>query len=168
MTSQSKVDVWLDGSSAAQLTTPPRSLVDGGESAVIVRTCCLRPIGLSQSQVPLAVDEATAQRLARTCRLEALWWRRIAPAILVLVAVLVIAVVVDGIYSDSKFLGRLLLATIILAVLVATARAVLTLSRSRHHPKLMSSGEVVIRDVHRSAAERWAEVNPQGMIRITR
>jgi hypothetical protein len=167
MLSRSRVDVRLASSTMSQLTPSPRSLIDGSDSRSIADTCCLRRVGLSRLRVALAVDQATANRFARTCALEARWWRRIVPAVLVLVALLVIAAVVDGALFDSRFLKWLLLANLAILVAVTAGGALRTMLRSRHHPTLMANGEVVIRDVDRAAAELWAELNPAGMIGIT-
>jgi hypothetical protein len=166
MQTRSRVDVWLAGSTAAQLTPPPRSIVDGDEAAYVVRTCALRREGLSRLAVHLAVDEATAERFARACRLETIWRRKVIPAVLLVVVSDVIAFTIDAAFNDERLQGLLFLATLILAAIMLGGRFMLILLRSRHHPKLVEKNNVVIRDVDRETVRMWVDLNPKGTIEI--
>ena len=166
MQKSSRVDVWLAGPTAAQLTPPPRSLVDGGEAVSVVRTCCLGRSGPGRLKVSLAVDQATAERFATACRRESLWKRRIYPAMLVAVAVEVAVFVTDVVHNDSRLQGWLMLAAVILAGASLAGRLVLTLSRSRHHPRVVEGNNVLVRSVDGQVARTWADLNPPGAVEI--
>nr|BFE69036.1 hypothetical protein GCM10020092_023370 [Actinoplanes digitatis] len=101
----SKVDVWLAGSTVAQLTPPPESIIDGDPAATVVRICCLRREGMSGLEVSVAVDEATADRFTRACLLETIWKQRVLSAILLVLALTVVGFVIDAVINDSELLG---------------------------------------------------------------
>jgi hypothetical protein len=164
--SRSTADVWLAGPAVADLAPAPRSIIGGGEAATVVRTYCLGRTGLSRLAVSLAVDDATARRFARTCRLETIWRRWVRPAVMVAVASAAIAVVVDDVFHESRLFGPLYLAVLILAVLVLLGRSVLTVLRSRHHPTVAEKTNILIRGADRETARLWAARNPPGAINI--
>ena len=158
------VDVWLDRRSLAQLRPPPASIVDGRTAECIVRACCLRAAGVSRLAVSLPVDEATANRFARTCRHEAMWDRRALPLVLVVGAAGLVPAVIGTAVQD---LSLLLLSSLIeacLAVGTLVARSVISRKRSRHHPVLAGRGYVLVRDVDWETARSWADLNPVGTI----
>lgn len=159
------VDVWLAGRTAGQLTPPPRSLTDGSETFATVRACSVGRFGPGRAAVSLPVDAATGRRLALTCRMEAMWRRAVFPAVLVAEVVLVVLFVVDDVRDDARNGSVLLLVALGLAVAVLTGRLVLSLLRSRHHPKEVR-GDVYIRGVDRQTAEIWAGLNPAGAVKI--
>lgn len=161
-----KVDVWLAGPTLAQLAPAPRSIVNGDEAPSVVRTCCLGRSGLSRIEVSLAVDEMTAGRFARTCRLESIWRRWVRPGVLLAAAAVVMVLVIDVGYNHSRLIGPLLLASLILAGVTPGGRFVLWLLRSRHHPRVVERSNVLIRDVDRETARVWADANPPGAINI--
>lgn len=160
-----RVDVWLAGKTAGELTSPPRSIIDGSEAASVADTCCLGRYGLSRLVVSVPVDVATAKRFTLTCRMETIWRRKVFPAVLVITALIVIAYVVDSMLNDAQHMGVMLLTTLILAFAVLAGRLALNLLRSRHHPKEVR-GDVYLRGVDREAAEIWISLNPVGVIRI--
>ncbi|MBB4760791.1 hypothetical protein ACFQFC_32070 [Amorphoplanes digitatis] len=160
------MDVWLAGSTVAQLTPPPESIIDGDPAATVVRICCLRREGMSGLEVSVAVDEATAGRFTRACLLETIWKQRVLPAILLVLALTVVGFVIDAVINDSELLGVFLLLAFVLAGVTFGGRFALILLRSRHHPKLLNNSDVLIRDVDPSTARRWADLNPAGAITI--
>jgi hypothetical protein len=154
------VDVRLARSSLASLRLPSTSIVDGHPAASVVRTCCLRRSGVSPVSISLPVDEATARRLARSCRREARWQRTGFPVILVALAVALIPAVIGVVRHDF---GLLLLAGVVelgLAWLTILVRAALLQQRSRHHPVLLGRHHVLVRSVDRETALAWAALNP--------
>jgi hypothetical protein len=160
-----KVDVWLAGQTAGELTPPPWSIIDGGQATSVVRTRCLGRYGLSRLVVHLPVDAATARRFALTCRMETMWRRRAFPVVLVAAIVIVIAHVADSVRNDAQHLGTTLLVSLILAFTTLTGRLALNLVRSPHHPREVG-GDVYVRGVDGATAEIWTSQNPLGSIRI--
>jgi len=161
-----RVDVRLARESLASLRLPDASIVDGQPAASVVRTCCLRASGVSRVSMSLPVDEATARRLARSCRREARWQRTgLAVTMLIAAAALVPAVV--GIVRHD--LGLLLLSGLVefgLALVTILVRSVLLLQRSRHHPTLRGRGHVLVRGVDRETARAWVALNPAGAVEL--
>ncbi|MEV0429308.1 hypothetical protein [Micromonospora sp. NPDC050495] len=149
----------------AKLMPAPRSIVNGDEAASVVSVCCLRQAGVSRLAVSLMVDEVTARRFARTCRLGAWWGRWMMPSVLVAAAVILLLAVVDAVGEERRLLSVALVLAQVLAAVTLVGRLVLSSLASRHHPRLKVHG-VLIRSVDREVAEVWADLNPRGAIEI--
>ncbi|MET8094440.1 hypothetical protein [Micromonospora sp. NPDC005220] len=111
------------------------------------------------------MDAATAKRFAQTCRMEAILRRKVIPAALIAVALIIIVHIVDSVSNDAQHLGSTLLVSLILLLAVLTLKLALDLRRSPHHPREMR-GDVYINGVDRRVAETWIELNPAGSIKI--
>lgn len=161
----STVDVRLAKDALARLTPPPGSIVNGDLNPLIVRTCCLRRVGVSRLHVYLAVDNETARRFARACRLESIWERSI-PAVFTAAGAMLILWVIIGITHDWRLLLIANLISTVMATSTLLARLIISLLRSRHHPTLKGRDGVLIRDVDRETARIWAELNSNMGIEI--
>jgi hypothetical protein len=160
------VDVLLATDSLASLQPPPTSIVDGRPAMCVKRVCCLRAAGASRFAVNLPVDEATARRFARTCRLATMWRRRVVPSVLAMAALGLVPAVI-GVVSHNLFLLLLSgLVQLCLATLILVGRLALALQRSQHHPVLVGREHVAIRGIDRATAYTWASLNPAGAIDI--
>jgi hypothetical protein len=159
-----RVDVWLARDSLASLRPPPASIVDGRAVTAVVSVCCLhRRAGVSRFAVSLRVDEATAYRFARACRLERMWQRRVVPSVLALAALAVVPAIVGAVNSDMPLLLLTNLVLLCIATVTIIGRVTLNLQRSRHHP-VVRRGRVLIRDADRATAAAWASLNPAGTV----
>jgi hypothetical protein len=154
-----RVNVRLARDSLASLRLPSTSIVDGRPAATVVRTCCLRRSGVSTVSISLPVDEATAQRFARSCRREATWQRTGLPVVAVTLAVALVPAIVGIVRHDF---GLLLLACLlewVVTVVTIVIRSMLLQQRSRHHPVLRGRHHVLVRGVDRETAYAWAALN---------
>lgn len=161
-----RVDVRLARESLASLRLPNMSIVDGQQTVSVVRTCCLRGSGVSRVSISLPVDEATAHRLARSCRREAAWQRTGLPATMVVAAVAFIPAVVGIVRYDLGLVLLTVLTELVLAIVTILIRSALLLQRSRHHPVLQGRRHVLVRGVDPETARAWAALNPAGTVEL--
>src|SRR6266516_1349071 len=161
-----RADVLLTRELLEGIQPPPTSIVDGGPGGDVVQVCCLHAAGVSRFVVSLRVDEATANRFARACRLMASWQRRVIPAILAIAALALLPAVIGMVRYDLALVLLSAVAELCLAIVAVAARLVLIGQRSRHHPVLARHGKVLIRDVDRASARAWADLNTAGSVEI--
>lgn len=162
---RAEVDVRLAPASVGGLAPPPRSIVNGDEVGSAMSVCCLGEIGVSRLEVSLMVDEVTARRFSRSCRLERNWRRWGLRTISVAAGVILLLAVVGAMRDDRHLLSAAVLLSLVLASGGLASRVVLWSLRSRHHPRLERYG-VVIRGVDSEVARVWVGLNPGGAIEI--
>jgi hypothetical protein len=114
----------------------------------------------------LTVDEATARQFSRSCHLQAVWERNVIPSALIAAALIFILGVIGAIRHDSRLGFVALILLIALAIATTVGGLILTLLRSRHHPRLKGRGTVLIRDVDRETAQAWVNLNSPEVICI--
>jgi hypothetical protein len=160
------VNLWIAGPAAAQLTPSVEPITGGDGTRTVVRTCALNHRGLTDVEIDVTVDEVTAKKFAVTCRLERIWKKVFQPALLVAAALLTAAFLVDTFGNDSQYLTPLLFTAIALAFVAPLYRLALVFVRSRHHPRVVEKGNVLIEGVDRQVAQAWLEASPPGTLKI--
>jgi hypothetical protein len=157
---KSSVDVWVARQAAAALTPPLRSVINGAEAAVTVRTCVLRRPLQRRIEMSLTVDSATAEQFSRTCRWQNIWERRVIPAAIVVA----LALGIFGDDIDSRVPYGMSLLVVVLVVAAAAGRHMLVSKASPHHPRLQKGDTVLVRSVDREVAHGWLSLNsPEAM-----